>query len=422
MANHSNCVTPLAAGVKALCDGVQSFAHTQAMWRFLANERVTLPQLAAPLIAATREGVGLSCDAYALCVHDWSHLAYRRHSSKRDTKKLSHHKDVGYDLATSLMVSDRTGTPIAAPLHNLVTREGIWTSREPGLRRQALPHLDELTESIQWLEAQNFGKKLVHIIDRESDSVAHWRHWSASGYRWLSRVKGGSRFTYEGREVSATAIAGNLSFAYAREVVIGGRKARQFVAEAPVQVTRKARPKRKNAKGKRGSPVPGEAIGARLIVSRVEDEHGKLLATWYLLSNVDAAVPAERLALWYYWRWNIESFFKLMKQAGHHLESWEQETGLAIFKRLLIAVAACVNVWHLMHSATPQAQKTCAFLVRLSGRQMKRRCPVTASALLDGLFKFLNLLKTLETYSLHELQTFANTALPNRHTARRKLV
>lgn len=33
----------------------------------------------------------------------------------------------------------------------------------------------------------------------------------------------------------------------------------------------------------------------------------------------------------------IESFFKLLKQAGHQLESWQQESGLALAKRLLLA-------------------------------------------------------------------------------------
>ena len=385
------------------------------MWRFLANERVTLPHLAAPLMEAAREGVSSSCDEYALAVHDWSRVAFRTHKSKRDIKQLSHETDAGYDLATRLIVSDRSGEPIAAPVQSLVTSEGLWTSREAGFRREVLPHLDELTVSMAWLEAQDFGKPLVHMIDREADSTAHWRQWHATGQLWLTRIKGGSRLAWQGQSLAASAIAEALPFQYARDVVIRGMPARQLVAETTVRIAREAKPKRKNAQGKRVAPVRGEALTARLIVSRVEDAQGNRLAVWYLLSNVGETVAAERLALWYYWRWNIESFFKLMKQAGHHLESWEQETGLAIFKRLLIASQACVNVWRLMRSTTPEAKETCAFLVRLSGRQMKRRCPITASAMLDGLFKLLTLLETLETHSIHDLRSFAYTALYGSH-------
>ncbi|MEZ5477737.1 MAG: hypothetical protein R3E95_09720 [Thiolinea sp.] len=70
-----------------------------------------------------------------------------------------------------------------------------------------------------------------------------------------------------------------------------------------------------------------------------------MLAEWFLLTNV-AAVDAATVALWYYWRWRIESFFKLMKSAGHQLESWQQESALAIAKRLLVASGLRDRVGH----------------------------------------------------------------------------
>ena len=279
---------------------------------------------------AAHEGIEQLCDNFALVMHDWSRLGFRKHKSKRDTKKLSHEGDVGYDLATSLVVSDRSGSPITAVLQNLVTKDGLWSSRASEIRSDVLPHLDELSGSMAWLKEQGFAKRLVHIVDREADSVGHWRQWHTAGHLWLLRIKGGSRLVYQNQDVSAAAVADGLSFRYARDVVIHGKPARQLVAETTVTVTRNARPKRKNAKGRRMAPVPGETLTARLVVSRIEDEQGNRLAVWYLLSNVEQDVPAERLVLWYYWRWNIESFFKLIKQAGQQLESWEQETALRV--------------------------------------------------------------------------------------------
>jgi IS4 transposase len=69
-----------------------------------------------------------------------------------------------------------------------------------------------------------------------------------------------------------------------------------------------------------------------------------VLAEWLLLTNV-TAVNAATITLWYYWRWQIECFFKLLKQAGHHLESWQQESAAAIAKRLLVVSMACAKVW-----------------------------------------------------------------------------
>ena len=71
----------------------------------------------------------------------------------------------------------------------------------------------------------------------------------------------------------------------------------------------------------------------------------------------DAAVDASQLVLWYYWRWRIESFFKLLKSAGQQVEHWQQEDGRSILKRSLIASVACVLAWRLAHSQAPQAEE-----------------------------------------------------------------
>ena len=67
----------------------QAFASTQAAWRFYANPRVTLPQLAQPLIEAARVAVEQDNQHYALVVHDWSQLLFKAHHSKRDRAVLS---------------------------------------------------------------------------------------------------------------------------------------------------------------------------------------------------------------------------------------------------------------------------------------------------------------------------------------------
>ncbi|MEQ1545195.1 hypothetical protein [Methyloglobulus sp.] len=79
---------------------------------------------------------------------------------------------------------------------------------------------------------------------------------------------------------------------------------------------RPARPRQK--KGKK-PPVSGEPVAAHPAVSRVLSEDGEILAEWLLLSNVKE-IDAGTLVLWYYWRWQIECFFKLPKSAGHDLE------------------------------------------------------------------------------------------------------
>lgn len=146
------------------------------------------------------------------------------------------------------------------------------------------------------------------------------------------------------------------------------------------------------------------------MVSRICDDKGRVLAQWYLLADVPEDVGAQTLALWCYYRWRIESYFKLLKQAGHQLESWERETGAAASKRLLIVGRACALAWRIMRAEGAFAEQARTFLMRLSGRQMKRKRPVTPSALLDGLFKLFMMNETLEHYTLDELKQFAKFA------------
>lgn len=414
VAAHSNSTQALAAGVKALPDGTAAFAQTQALWRFLSNERITPADLAEPLRAVARTESANGCDHYALCVHDWSRINYHTHTGKRDRVQMTHATDVGYELQSSLLVSDRDGLPLVAPVQNLVTSAGVWQSRAAGIQPDVLPHLDELTERMEWLENQGLNKPLVHIVDREADSVAHLRRWSQRGWCWLIRAKEGARVCHEGRDGKLREVAAGLTFHREREVAYQGHPAQQWLASTEVWLTRKAKPAGRDAQGKRLKREAGEALRVRLVVSRLHDEAGGLVAQWVLLTNATSDVPDAQLALWYYYRWRIESYFKLLKEAGHQLESWEQETGQAVLKRLLIAGQACVLAWRLMRAEGEFAERTRSFLVRLSGRQMKRTRPVTAPALLDGLYKLFAMLETLHHYSLDDLEEFANFAFPRK--------
>lgn len=407
---HSNVVSELAAGMKALPVSGSAFAHTQALWRFLSNERVGPVQLAGPIRETARAEVPEHCDAYALAMHDWSRLNFFGHTSKKDRVQMTHETDVGYELQSSLLVSDRDGSPLAAPAQNLVTANGVLSTMAPGAV-PVRPHLDELGERMAWLEKQNFGKPLVHIVDREADSVAHMRGWSEAGHAWLVRAKEGSRVRFGGGEIRLDEVGKALSYNEVREVECRGKPATQWLAGTRVVLARKAKPNRLDAGGKRAAPQAGIPLEVRLVVSRILDGKGQVLAEWYLLSNVTDDVPDETLALWYYYRWRIESYFKLLKQAGHQVESWEQESGAALFKRLLIVTQACALAWRIMRAEGEFAQQARIFLVRLSGRQMKRTQPVTPSALLDGLFKLFVMIETLENYTLDELKRFARFAL-----------
>jgi hypothetical protein len=412
---HLSSADRLAAGLRALPDTAKAFSFTQAAWRFYHNPRVTLSRLARPLVAAGREAVAQHCDAFVLVVHDWSNLHYNDHAAKTDRVELSQSKDLGYELQAAVLVSDRSGDPLSAISLSLRAADGVHCSRQAGLR-QPLSPLDELAPAMDYVEHQKLGVLAVHVIDSEADSVGHYREWiKHPGRYFLVRADTERVAEYEGQQCGFALIRQKLheneAFHKAREVSYHGQSAWQWVAETKVVLTKPARPQRRDGEPRKS--IPGPPVPLRLLISEVRNASGEILAVWYLLTNVPDTVAADTVALWYYWRWRIESYFKLLKSAGQQLEHWQQENADAVAKRLLVVSMACVIVWTLMHNATTQAAEVRQVLVRLSGRQMKRSKPYTAPAILAGLWVLLTVLYVLENYQISDLHRIADILFPN---------
>jgi hypothetical protein len=331
-----------------------------------------------------------------LVPHDWSHIGYNEHKSKKDTYN-TFKACVGYNFQSSLAISDRHGGPLALVAMNLKTKDATLSSYGENL--EDLTPLEELSKRIDWLESQNFNKSLVHIIDREAASIAFIRSFGEK--RWLIRENDNNKAFDGMSEQKIKDIAKNLAFTQVRVIKYKEISASQEIAETEITINRAACPKRK---GKRLPTVKGEPVKARLVVSRIIDNAGNELATWYLLSNIND-VPAETLALWYYWRWTIESYFKLLKTAGMQVESWQQTSGMAIARRLLVASMACVCVWKIAHAKGPEAGELRKILVRLSGRQMKWKVEFTYNALLAGLWALFAAEDILNKYGAEKIKS-----------------
>ncbi len=101
------------------------------------------------------------------------------------------------------------------------------------------------------------------------------------------------------------------------------------------------------------------------------------------------------------------------------MEHWQQESGEAIARRLLVAAMACVIVWNLQRQETPQAEETKQLLVRLSGRRMKRGVPYTAPALLAGYFVVRSICDLLEhgSYDMRKIKQLADSAFAFQDTS-----
>jgi hypothetical protein len=445
----------LAAGVHAppglMAEG---FAATQAAWRFYGNDRVGLPMLAGPLLDHARAAVPAACDGRALVVLDWCNLHLGGHDANADRVELSSGRDLGYELLTALAVSDRDGSPLAPACVELRAADGVRTTRSGDVLPPASV-LDGVAPVMAHVAGLGLGRPPVFIVDKEADSVAHYRAWSAAGHEFLVRANDARQVLHDGVERTLAEVAGEVrrDMRRSRAVQYHGRPATQFVAEATVLLARPAYPKRTadaataaaatattaaaataataatattdaeaGKKPRKRPVVHGPALALRLIVAEVRDGQGKVLARWLLLTNVAAAAAtADTVALWYYWRWRIESYHKLLKGAGHQVEGWRQESAAAFARRLLVTAMAAVVAWQLARDDRPEAEPLRDLLVRLSGRQLDRARNDrghTEPMLLAGLCVLVPMLVLLETTPLAEVRAVAGPILEMIRAAR----
>ena len=392
---HQHSCSSSAAGPSLGASGGSALAAVQAQWRFLNNDRVSLAALIEPLMRQGRLALAAQGDSgLGVVVHDWSKVAYAHGS---DTLALTHDKDVGYEMATALLVSGRDGSPLAPMQMYLKSAAGQMVGTGEHVMGRDTAHIEQVLPTMNASHGWNL-RRLVHVIDREADSADHYRQWDDAGEWFLVRADD-RRVQWEGQSILISQIdrqmqeSGQLQDT--REVNYQGRSCRQWIGQTTVTLYRAG----KHRVDGRQREVPGRALALRLVVAQVRDKAGQVLARWWLLSNVPVEqASAETIALWYYWRWRIESYFKLLKSGGQQIEAWQQETAMATARRLLVASMACVLAWNLERDRTPEGRQMAALLVRLSGRQMKRTRSVTASALLAGLFVLLPMLALLEEY------------------------
>lgn len=422
--SHLSVAHRVAAGLHAEPTLHAAFNAAQAAWRFFANDSITLQGLAEPLLQAADEAIPTACRRYVLIPVDWCNLHLNTHASKEDRVELAHCSDLGYELLTALALSDHDGSPIAPLCLELRAADGVHSTRQnkPFPALSSLDGLNPVLGAVSQMPALT-GKKPLFIIDREADSVKHFREWDRAAHRFLVRAKDAPRVLYKGvhQPLGQVAKALGPTMTQTRVVDFHGKPAKQFVAQAEVVLTRPGRSHRVNKRtGKaRHKNQKGPPLTLRVVVSEVRDEKGKVLARWLLLTNLPAAGPdavdAATIALWYYWRWRIESYHKLLKSAGQQIEYWQQETAAAFAKRLLVATMACVVVWKLARDERPQAVELRTALVGLSGRQMKRGKTApkfTEPALLAGLELLTRMLLLLERHDINDLRHLVDAVLP----------
>nr|WP_165252477.1 transposase [Paludisphaera soli] len=430
VSGHAHAVNALATGISALPAAAGPFAAARAMTRFLNNDAIPFHALIEPAQDAVRSALAGRGGRFVLVVHGWCMFNFRTHDSKGDRRRRSHAADLGYELGSALAVDADDGRPLGPMEFRLRTAGGVLSTRLGGAEDPP-GRVDELGDAMAAAESWRLPRTPVHVVDREADSVGHYRDWDAAGRLFVVRADASREVLHGGRERKLDGVAAGLAgeFVAARGddggpaiVTLKAGAGRIKAAEAGVVLHRAARRntgEKTAAGGKKQVDVPGPPLPLRPVATRVVGDLGAVLAEWRLFTNVPAErADAATIGRWYARRWEVETYHKLLKSAGMNAEGWRQQEGEAFLRRLCAASLACLTVWHLRREESEEAAKLRATLVRLSGRRMKHGVESTAPALLAGLEKLLATLDLLESHDLDDLRRLARSIPPNSSTPR----
>src|ERR1700733_1253856 len=241
--DHTGHAHPGASGARHLPRASSTKAAAQAAWRFYRNRRTTLTRLAHPLLQAARQAAADRCRDYALLPMDWSHLDYRQHSDKEDRIQIGQKEEIGYELLSTLLLSDRDGRPLTPVCLRLQSAVGFYSSQfdQP---QPPQSQLDELAPVMDYVRGLGLGKTPVFLIDAEADSVYHFRQWAQAGHRFLVRCDGQRFVRYQDQEWELPTLTETLRqqgvFRHARNVDYEGQRVGQYVAEVAVVLDRPA--------------------------------------------------------------------------------------------------------------------------------------------------------------------------------------
>ncbi|MEO6808255.1 MAG: IS4 family transposase, partial [Isosphaeraceae bacterium] len=165
----------------------------------------------------------------------------------------------------------------------MIAADGVLSTRQR--RPKNVPHLDQVLPTMKAAKTRGLSKPLVHVIDREADSVDHDRQWDNAGHRFLVRSDD-RRVKWEGQARLLSEIQGILNahaaFRLIQAVPYRDTTAQLWVAETSVILYR---PSKKSVRGRKFQQS-GPALTLRFVVVQLRDLDGHVLAEWMLQSNV----------------------------------------------------------------------------------------------------------------------------------------
>jgi hypothetical protein len=353
----------------------------QGAWRFLDNKHLKLPALYQPVHAALQQSIAVGQRAYIL--HDVSVVDYSRHDRKEDLCIVGDGRGYGYELFSSFVL-DCTGKPLGCLGSELRTMQGLlsWQTSE------VLPFVDHLEQAERAVAAAALvlpGRELVHVADREFDDLQLLRRSKHSLF--IIRAQHLNRKVWLGEQKlslreATLKVALHQAGTVKRRQDFTTKEYELYQGETEVIFAGKSL---RGVANKGQSPQTGEPLCVRVVVTELRRE-GEETLRWVLLTNLTDSIS--EVVKGYVSRWLVERLFFLEK-VGFKLESWHQENGNRIARRLALVQLAAMVLYELLKLEPDEPMwELLQAIARLGGHKgKKKRRPLSPTALMRGLMR-----------------------------------
>ncbi|MFO1352313.1 MAG: IS4 family transposase [Gammaproteobacteria bacterium] len=336
------------------------WSQTKAAYRLLSNERIGAVEILDGHARATLQRI--SAEPIVLMLQDTTFLEYLKDHCRHGFGTLRRTVKDEYLLHPSVAF-----TPERVNLG--VLGHHFWQRPEQAVGHLRAQRPIEAKESYRWLLGYELAcavqrlypeTLVVNIADREGD-IHEWFLDSATRLEaeravYLIRAKCNRRVaaapqdTYLWERLRGAAVLGQLEIEVPRQP---GRHARTAQLTVRVQTVTFNRARRL------GGQLPPVTVTA-LHVNEDQPPQGAAALEWMLLTNlvVEDFAAAETLIGWYRARWEIELYFRILKQ-GCQIEELRLETPERLEKCIAIYLIVAWRIHHITQAARAQPQAAC---------------------------------------------------------------
>jgi hypothetical protein len=343
------------AGFPEVCG---SDAETEALYRFLSNERVSFTAVLEPHVQAS----AARCRALdeVLVIHDTTEVSFPGDKPRRGLTRLGAQRQ-GFWFHAALAVS---ADGLRAPLGLLAAApfaRSTATGPKPRWRdRFRDPH----KESRRWADGVTAVRsqlgappRAIHVMDREGDSYELFAGLASHGERCIVRVHYDRQVVAEptSDQMRLSELRTRATVRVTRDVTVAprrteyrvqrlehpprdGRVATVSVAACPVLLQR--------PRDHRASGLPATVALNVVFVWEADPPAGEAPVEWSLVTTepIDTVEQVLQIVEWYRTRWLIEEFFKCLK-TGCAFEKRQLES----LETLLVALALLAPIaWQLL--------------------------------------------------------------------------